>query len=163
MILNIHQATTTPLYSVLNGISEEQFRWRPAPESRSISEMMCHLIRIDNSFLQKLGQSIKTQDPRNGTADDVLMALQNVHRQMYDLVNDCKDDSELFRKSTLQDAEDIDTIKEHVLHSCQHNLYHLSQMIYLRRALDRNWISPIEEWDKATRVIANYLASDTVN
>lgn len=158
MILNIHSASTKPLYDVLDGIPDEQANWRPAPDSRSINEIMRHLIRVDNSFLKKLGQEIKTHDPGDSSSSIILNALKNVHMQIRSLVNNCADDSDLFKKSNLTEVKGSDTIKEHILHSCQHNLYHLAQTIYLRRALDRNWESPINDWDKATRLIANYLA-----
>lgn len=159
MILNIHSASTKPLYDVLNGIPEKQANWHPAPNSRSINEIMRHLIRVDNSFLKKLGQEIKTNDPGNNSSSIILEALKNVHSQIQSLVNSCTDDFDLFKKANLADSKEKDTINEHILHSCQHNLYHLAQTIYLRRALDRNWESPINDWDKATRVIAKYLAN----
>lgn len=161
MILNIHKACTEPLYKVLDGITEEQLNWKPAPESRSVNEIMNHLIRVDIKFLSRLGQETKTEAPVNGNAQETLNALKNVHNQLHALVQSLSNDSLLFKKSSAKDAKDNDTINEHVLHSCQHNLYHLSQVIYLRRALDRSWQSPIMDWDKATRIIANYLSPKT--
>ena len=157
MILDIHYVCTKPLYSVLEGITEIQLNWSPAHDSRSINQIMCHLIRVDNYFLKRLNQKITVNDPKNGTAPEVLNALKNVHLQIQTMLQNCADDSSLFEKSGFENAEENDTINEHILHSCQHNLYHLSQMIYLRRALDRNWESPVVEWDKATRIIAGYL------
>lgn len=158
MILKIHKACTEPLYMVLEGITDKQLNWKPASESRSINEIIGHLIRVDNSFLKKLGQETKTDSPSNGTSAETLKAIKSVHKQLNELVEELGDDSFLFRKSPVKDAKDTDTINEHVLHSCQHNLYHLSQVIYLRRALDRSWQSPIMDWDKATRIIAGYLS-----
>lgn len=157
IILTIHNYSIIPLYKVLEGISEEHFNWKPALESRSINEIMCHLIRVDNSFLTKLAQQPRTLDPKNGIPADVLQALIKVHDQIRNLVRGCKDDSELFKVSNMPGANESDTIGNHITHSCQHNLYHLAQVIYLRRGKDRTWTSPIDDWDKATRVIANYL------
>lgn len=157
MILDIHDACTKPLYSVLEGITDIQLNWSPAHDSRSINQIMCHLIRVDNYFLKRLNQKITVNDPKNGAAPEVLNALKNVHLQIQTMLQNCSDDSCLFEKSGFENAKENDTINEHLLHSCQHNLYHLSQMIYLRRALDRNWESPVEDWDKATRIIAGYL------
>ncbi len=158
MILDIHQSCTRPIYKVLEKITSEQFNWKPAPDSRSINEIVCHLIRVDNYFLKRLNQQAKTDDPKNGTAQDVLDAYTKVALQVNDLVKNCNDDSELFTKSEFKEAKDIDTINYHVLHTCQHHLYHLAQIIYLRRALDRKWEVPQNAWDKATRVIADYLS-----
>lgn len=159
MITNIHKACTTPLYDVLDRITETQLNWKPAPDSRGIGEIMNHLIRVDNKFLTRLGEKPKAEAPINGSSKEILNALQSVHSQMHSLVEGLSDDSMLFEKSPLKNAEESDTIKEHVLHSCHHNLYHLAQVIYLRRAQDREWISPVGEWDKATRIIANYLSA----
>ena len=161
MILNIHEACTEPLYKILDGITEKQLNWKPASESRTVNEIMEHLIRVDNKFLSRLGQETKTEAPINGSAQETLNALKNVHKQLHALVQVLSDDSLLFKKSPAKDAKDNDTINELVLHSCQHNLYHLSQVIYLRRALDRSWQSPIMDWEKATRIIANYLSPKT--
>ncbi len=158
MILEIHKACTEPLYAVLYGIKEKELNWKPAPESRSVNEIMAHLIRVDSKFLTRLGQDAKIEVRERCSASETLTALKSVHEQLHSLVEKLSDDSLLFKKSPAKEATDRDTINEHVLHSCQHNLYHLSQVIYLRRALDRSWNSPIMEWDKATRIIANYLS-----
>lgn len=158
MILDIHQSCTNPLYSVLNGISAEQFNWHPTPESRSINGIFCHLIRVDNYFLKRLNQETKTDEPKNGSADEVLNAFTKVQLQINKMLKNCNDDSGLFIKSANKEDKENDTMNYHLLHICQHNLYHLAQVIYLRRALDRKWEAPQNAWDKATRVIANYLS-----
>jgi uncharacterized damage-inducible protein DinB len=161
MILNIHKACSEPLYAILDHITEKQLNWRPLPESRSINEIMAHLIRVDNKFLSKMAQETNTEAPENNSAAETLRSLKDVHKQWHSLIEGLSDDSLLFKKSPLKDAQDTDTINEYILHSCQHNLYHLAQIIYLRRAQDRNWVSPVMEWDKATRIIANYLSPKT--
>lgn len=163
MILEIHYACTNPLYSIMEGITEDQLNFKPAPDSRSINQIMCHLIRVDNYFLKRLNQPEKFVDPRNGTAGEILQSLKNVHSQIRELLENCDEDSILLQKSGIENAKEEDTINEHILHSCQHNLYHLSQMIYLRRVQDRSWNSPIEAWDKATRIIASYLVPVKAN
>lgn len=158
MLLEIHKVSSVPLYSVMNGITEIHANWRPAPESRSISQIIRHLIRIDNYFLKRLNQEQEYTDPIDGSTFTITEVLKNIHQQIQNLISNCADDSELFLKSTIKDADAGDNINNHILHSCQHNLYHLSQAIYLRRALDRQWESPLGEWDYATRVIAKYLS-----
>ena len=158
MILRIHKACTEPMYKALDSIKEKELNWKPTPESRSINEIMTHLMRVDNKFLSKLDQEPKTEAPENDSAAETLTALKNVHQQLHSLVETLTDDSFLFKKSSAKSASDKDTINEHSLHSCQHNLYHLSQVIYLRRAQDRKWESPVMDWDNATRIIANYLS-----
>ena len=158
MILEIHLASTLPLYKVLDSITDEQLNWKPASESRSIKEITLHLIRVDNYFLKRLRREIEVKVNNNLSFPELLNELKKIHQQIVKTVSNCKNDAELFNQSAIADSTNSDTINNHILHSCQHNLYHLSQMIYLRRALDRQWESPVKEWDKATRIIADYLA-----
>ncbi len=44
-----------------------------------------------------------------------------------------------------------------VVHIAQHYLYHLAQIIYLRRAQDRAWSSPMKQWEAATHLIGEYV------
>ena len=44
-----------------------------------------------------------------------------------------------------------------VIHMAQHYLYHLAQMTYLRRIRDRDWKAPLDEWDRATHVIGDFI------
>lgn len=134
MVLNIHQASITPLYMVLYNITQHQVNWKPAPDSRSISEIMRHLIRVDNSFLKRLNQLPITTDPGNGSSSEIYESLKKVHNQFITLVSNFKNDSDLFLINNIENANEKDTINEHILHSSQYNLYHLAQMIYLRRA-----------------------------
>ena len=67
-------------------------------------------------------------------------------------INKCAHCLDMYTK----DGHDNDTINKYIFHSCHHSLYHLAQVIYLRRVLDRNWKSPIDDWDKVTWIIANY-------
>jgi hypothetical protein len=121
---------------------------------------MCHLIRVDNSFLKRLNQQPVTTDPINGSSSEIYDSLFKVHNQFITLVSFCKNDSDLFLKSNIENPKDTDNIYEHILHSCQHNLYHLAQMIYLRRALDRNWNSPIDEWVKLQELLLIILSNN---
>ena len=161
MILDIHQSTINPIYKALDGITDEQLNWRPVSESRSVKEITLHLIRVDNYFLKRLGKEIEIIANKELSLTEVLTELKKVHQQIRNTISDCNDDAAVFLKSSISDANDNDNINNHILHSCQHNLYHLSQMIYLRRALDRKWDSLVKDWDTATRIIADYLSPET--
>lgn len=153
-ILEIYRACAAPLYKVLENIPDEHPRWKPAPESRSISEMMRHLIRVDNWFLGRLGYQPEAVDPKGGTVEDILTNLKIGHRQIETILENCRDDSELTRRSQAPDAGEHETLGGVILHIGQHYLYHLAQMVYLRRAQDRNWPAPLKEWEDATHLIS---------
>lgn len=156
MLIKIYDACTEPLYLVLNGIPEEQLNWKPAPESRSIGSIMNHLIRVDKDFFKKLGFNLKTTDKEGGRSDEILKALKSVHHEIKNIIQSCKDDSDLFEKH-MPDKTEKGTIGDIAAHISQHYLYHLSQVIYLRRAQDRQWQSPEKQWEHATYVIAELL------
>ena len=161
MLLQIHQACRKPLYSVLDRISNDHLNWRPGPESRSISEIMRHLVRVDMWFLNRLGYEPHASDTKNPGLQDIVSMLQASHRQLDEIVDGCKDDKDLLRKSSSPDAKEDENLAGVVKHLSQHYSYHLAQMIYLRRAQDREWESPIKEWEYATHVIADFLQIKT--
>ncbi|MGE5679415.1 MAG: DinB family protein [Bacillota bacterium] len=156
MILRIHEACATPLYSVLEGIKENELNWQPASESRSIGSIINHLIRVDKGFLKKLGYNTKTNDIEGGSAKEILSALKSHHKEVRDIIISCKDDSELYEKH-LPDKKERGTLGDIIVHISQHYMYHLSQVIYLRRAQNRQWKSPEGQWEEATYIIAELL------
>jgi uncharacterized damage-inducible protein DinB len=157
MIAQIHQACRKPLYSALDRISDEQLQWRPGPESRSIGEIMRHLVRVDMWFLNRLGYEPQASDAKKPSLQDLLSMLQASHHQIDEILDNCKEDKDLLRKSASPDAREDEDLAGVVKHISQHYLYHLAQMIYIRRAQDREWESPIKEWEYATHVIADFL------
>jgi len=157
-ILEIYRACAAPLYRVVEDIPDEHLRWKPALESRSIGEIMRHLIRVDNWFLGRLGYPPEAVDPKGGTVEDILHNLKIVHRQIEAILENCRDDSELARRSQAPDAGEHETLGGVILHIGQHYLYHLAQMVYLRRARDRNWPAPLKEWENATHIISEMIS-----
>jgi uncharacterized damage-inducible protein DinB len=69
----------------------------------------------------------------------------------------CSSDEDLHIERTSLDGKDKERLGVAVIHIAQHYLYHLAQIIYLRRAQDRNWPSPQKAWEEATYVIGDYL------
>ena len=157
MLLQIHQACGKPLYSVLEHITAEQLAWRPAPESRGIGEIMRHVVRVDIWFLNRLGYEPRASDTKKPSVEDLISMLESSHSQIGEILDACKDDKDLLRKSSAPDAREDEDLGGVIRHISQHYLYHLAQMIYLRRAQDRQWESPIKEWEYATHVIADFL------
>ncbi len=157
MIIDVLTAGAKPLFAVLEGIPTEQLNWKPAPESRSIGEICRHLIRVDAWYLKRLGVPPIVSDAKSGTAEELAENLRKIQQQIQEVVLTCAPDEDLFVWRTSLDGKDKEKLGVAALHIAQHDLYHLAQIIYLRRAQDRNWASPHEDWDKATHVIGDYL------
>ncbi len=157
-ILKIYTACAKPLYAVLENIPEAQLNWQPNTDSRSIGQMMRHLIRVDNWFLKRLDFEPEIEDPGEASTPAILAALQGVHQQIISILKAIRDDAELARKSSAPDAKSHETLAGIMIHISQHYLYHLAQMIYLRRAQDREWKSPMKQWEAATHIISDELA-----
>ena len=131
----------------VEGISEEQFRWQPAADSRSICGILRHLIRVDLWFMGEFGHVVTFSDPGERAADQVLGAFREGNREISAIISSA--DTALGRK--LDGHPKIKhSFAEIVLHICHHYLYHYSQMVYLRRAGDRAWVANLKEWEALT-------------
>ena len=106
MLLQIHQACGKPLYSVLEHITAEQLAWRPAPESRGIGEIMRHVVRVDIWFLNRLGYEPRASDTKKPSVEDLISMLESSHSQIGEILDACKDDKDLLRKSSAPDARE---------------------------------------------------------
>lgn len=157
MIKEIFSECSQLIYETLNEIPEEQINWKPAAESRSIYEITAHLIRVNIFFLQRLNYEVKVQAPKTNSTDDLNTALFNINSLIFEILNYLKDDSELLVKSTASDAKETENLNQLIPHLSQHYLYHYSQMVYLRRAQDRQWKSPVVDWERVTYLIGDYL------
>ena len=157
LILEVLASSAKPLLAVLDGITAEQLNWKSAPESRSIGEIFRHLIRVDAWYLKRLGVQPVVSDAKSGMREELAENIQRIQQQVQEVVSACARDEDLFVERTGLEGKDKEQLGEAALHIAQHDLYHLAQIIYLRRAQDRNWPSPHEQWDHATRVIADYL------
>lgn len=157
MTLEVFDSSRKPLFAVLENISAEQLSWKPAPESRSIGEICRHLVRVDAWFLKRLGVTPVVGDVKSGTREELVENMKRIQRQVKEVVAACAGDEELHVERTSLDGKDKEKLGVAVIHMAQHYLYHLAQIIYLRRAQDRNWPSPHNDWDAATHVIGDYL------
>ncbi len=156
-LANIYRVCSKALYPVLNGLSEQQLNWKPAPESRSISEIYRHLIRVDAWFLKQFQIQPAVQDPGETHAAHLLDSLRQSHQYVLDLLRACQTPADLRRQSPAPELAGHNTLAEAIIHMAQHYLYHLAQVIYLRRAQDRAWPPPQAEWEHATYVLSDHL------
>lgn len=159
MVSQIYGACSAALNALLIDIPEEHYRWKPAPESRCICEIMAHTIRVNRFLLKKIGYDPEYIEMKNPSPEQMEKSLNAMHDYIADILHNLHDDEELLRNSSLEEAGSRDTIFDTVVHISQHYLYHTAQMIYLRRAKDRNWKSPSDLWEKATYVISDYLCA----
>jgi uncharacterized damage-inducible protein DinB len=157
MTLEIFEACRKPLFAVLDGISAEQFNWKPGVESRSIGEICRHLFRVDAWYLKRLGVEPIASDAKSGTRDELVTNMQKIQQQLAGVIEVCASDDDLFIERKSLDGKDKEKLGVAVIHIAQHYLYHLAQIIYLRRTQDRAWASPQQAWEEATHVIGDYL------
>ena len=156
MLLDIHRACREPLFSVLEGIHSEQLHWKPAPESRSIGEIIRHLIRVDMWFLARLGFEPSVRDNKDAGSEDIMQMMKTAFQQIETILDSCNE-QDLVKKVESQDNVRYNSLAAMTMHVSQHYSYHLAQIVYLRRAQDRNWDAPLNGWENSTDVIAQYL------
>ena len=157
MTMHVFEACRKPLFTVLDGISDEQLTWKPAPESRSIGEICRHLLRADAWFLKRLGIEPVVSDAKAASREELVANMQKIHHQIAGVIEVCASDDDLIVERKSLDGKDKEKLGVVVIHIAQHYLYHLAQIIYFRRAQDRNWQAPTKAWEEATHVIGDYL------
>ncbi len=153
----VHRVARAGLIKTLDGITEEQLYWQPAAESRSIGDMMRHLIRVDMWFYKRHNITPDVADIKRPTVTQLQTMLQQALGQYEAILDGLESDALLDRRTTAADKVPYKSLGAVMAHIPQHYLYHMSQMIYLRRAQDRTWESPLPEWETATDVIAQYM------
>ena len=153
----VYEAARQPLFAVLDGIPAEHLDWKPAPDSRSIGEICRHLYRVDIWFLKRLGLAPVIEEDAPGPADEIAGRMRQIQQQILDVLNACDADSDLFIERTSLGGEHTSQFGPVVVHIAQHYLYHLAQIIYLRRAQDRAWPSPMKQWEAATHLVGDYV------
>jgi uncharacterized damage-inducible protein DinB len=156
-IQEILKACRAPLYAVLEQIPAGQMNWKPAPESRSIGEMARHLVRVDMWFLKRLGFESTVADRKDASPAEILELVKAADVRLDEILAQCGDDAELERRVEAADAKAYESVGGILLHMGHHYLYHAAQMIYLRRAQDRNWPAPLEAWEAATCAIDRFV------
>ena len=157
MLSEVHKACREPLFAVLQKLPHEQLYWKPAPESRSIGEILRHLIRVDMWFLARLEYEPSVRDKKEATADEIVQMLHTTYEQIDGILNACTDESELLKKVESKDSIRYNSLASVVMHMSQHYTYHLAQVVYLRRVQDRTWEAPLRGWENATDCIAQHL------
>lgn len=157
MLIDIHKACREPLFLVLHKLSHEQLYWKPAPESRSIGEILRHLVRVDMWFLARLGHEPTVRDKKDAKTDEIIQMLHTAYEQIDGILNACTNEDELSKKIEAKDNIRYNSLASVVMHVSQHYTYHLAQVVYLRRAQDRNWEAPLRGWENATDCIARHL------
>lgn len=157
MISEIFRASSEVVYKAVDGATKEELTWKPAPESRPIAEITAHIIRVDLHFLKKMGFTPPFEAPKTDSENELKTAVERTESYVLDILNGLGEDSELLKPRPSEIAPEHESLDHILPHLSQHHLYHLSQIIYLRRALNRKWKSPVEDWEKTTYIIGSYL------
>ena len=153
--IKIFEAARRPLFMVLDGITQDDLDWNPAPGMRGIGKICRHMYRVDIWFLKRLGiEPVITHDAP-GTADEIAGRMRTIQERIVAEVNGCASDEELMADRTSLDGKTGARMGVDVIHMAQHYLYHLAQMTYLRRIRDRDWKAPLDAWEHATHVIGD--------
>lgn len=158
-ILELYEASAKTIPAALAGISESQLNWQPGPASRSIGEIVRHLIRVDIWFMDRMGITLTTKDPGETSPEKMTSVFQALNEEIGDILKQCANDQALYRPSANPDAKPHETLAEDIIHMAQHYLYHLAQIVYLRRAQDREWPSPLHLWEEATYLFSDKLTA----
>lgn len=153
--LEIFEAARRPLFAVLDGIAREDLDWRPAPGMRGIGQICRHLYRVDIWFLKRLGIVPVIEEDMPGAADEIAARMRTIQEQFIEVLKACRTDADLFAKRTSLDGKTKSRLGPDVIHVAQHYLYHLAQIVYLRRVRNREWAAPLHEWETATHLIGD--------
>ena len=155
--VEIFDASRGALFAALDGLSQEDFDWDPAPGSRGIGRMCRHMYRVDVWFLKRLGIEPATGRDAPGPVGEIAGRMRAVQDQVVAEVEGCESDEDLMAERTSLDGETGARMGVDVVHMAQHYLYHLAQITYLRRMRDREWKAPLDEWERATHVIGDVV------
>lgn len=144
----------------IDGASETQLNWKPAAESRSIAEICRHLIRVEGWFLQQMDFTPVASDPETHALRQIQDALHALQNQLRAIVQQLEDDQQLQLLRKAENAEKALSLDHVIKHISQHRLYHVSQIIYLRRAQDRSWSPPLQKWETTVNTISELTWKD---
>lgn len=161
MVEEIFRACSEVLVKALDGATREQLAWKPAPESRSAAEIAAHIVRVDHSFLKRMGYEVPFEAPKTEDPHELIAAVKNTGDYVIDIIKGLNEDADLMKERPSDEAKEHESLDHILPHLSQHHLYHLSQIIYLRRAQDRRWKSPVEDWEKITYLIGSYMNPKT--
>lgn len=157
MVEEIYRACSEIISRAIDGAAREEMNWKPAPESRPIAEIMAHIIRVDHHFLKRMGYEVPFEAPKTDSPEELKTAIKKTEDYVLDILKGLSEDAELMKPRPSEIAPEHESLDHILPHLSQHHLYHLSQIIYLRRAQDRKWKSPVDEWEKITYLIGSYL------
>ncbi|MCU7496827.1 MAG: DinB family protein [Ignavibacteria bacterium] len=157
MVEEIFRSCSEVVYKAIDGATTEELNWKPAPESRPIAEITAHIIRVDLHFLKKMGYLPDFEAPKTDNENDLKSGIRKTEEYVLDILKGLSEDSELMKPRPSEIALEHESLDHILPHLSQHHLYHLAQIIYLRRARNRKWKSPVEDWEKTTFTIGSYL------
>ncbi|HEX2865828.1 MAG TPA: DinB family protein [Ignavibacteriales bacterium] len=157
MVSEIFRASSEAVYKAIDGATKEELTWKPAPESRPIAEITAHIVRVDFFYLKKMGYTPPFETPKTDSESELKAAVKKTEDYILNILNELGEDSELLKPRPSEVAPEHESLDHILPHLSQHHLYHLAQIIYLRRAQNRNWNSPVEDWEKTTYIIGSYL------
>ncbi|WP_409292949.1 DinB family protein [Peribacillus sp. SCS-37] len=126
-------------------LSEEEAFWKPSDESNSIAEIMQHLLYWNETWQKRFEKShvnavapIGDNDksfivPENKSFGDLRECLLKVLLRWQDLLTEEKAESEVNGFPAPAKWWEI------LGNICTHNAYHIGQIVYIRKQLQKDW------------------------
>ena len=147
-LAELYLAAAKTIYPVLENLDDKVLDWKPEPESRSIAGIVRHLVRVDLWFMSQFGIEIDSGDPGEVDARSLYNALVRLHDEIVSAI--VSEGTNLAGMNVTGTEKISHSFAETIVHMSHHYLYHLAQVIYLRRAKDRDWQAPLALWEAAT-------------
>jgi uncharacterized damage-inducible protein DinB len=131
----------------LNGVTDEQWTWKPYPECKSMSDTVVHLIAVDRSALEsvKTGGAVDfvgtiaavTEETAGMDRDALLTMLKDTHSRLVNHFTANFADTPLDAEIRLWGAPR--KLGPQVAYLTSEDYYHAGQIAYIRMATDATW------------------------
>jgi uncharacterized damage-inducible protein DinB len=131
----------------LNGVTEEQWTWKPYPECKSMRDTITHLISVDQGALESiktggevdfLGIIATTEKETAGEDRDALLArLKDTHIRLLHHITTNFADTPLDAEIRMWGAPR--KLGAQIAYLTSEDYYHAGQLAYIRMATDTTW------------------------
>jgi uncharacterized damage-inducible protein DinB len=135
------------LFDLIQGLSEEQFRFTPAGEDWSIATHLTHLLRIERVYAERAAAALREDDPRMASTgvhndDDpglaqrlavpqVIHGMQAARRDLERVLDDC--DEARLERAIVHERLGRVTVRQMAAKMAQHEQEHAESVGLLAR------------------------------
>jgi uncharacterized damage-inducible protein DinB len=145
-LLDSVRATRAHFFKHLEGLTAEQWDWKPYPECKSIRETLAHLVVDDRAAIQSLetggepdyeGLSAIATDEAGGDLTKQRAILEGTHNQLLTLIKSRFGDAPLDTEISLWGSSM--KLARAVAYLSSEDFYHAGQVAFIRQATDPTW------------------------